>query len=145
MSICSLYLFQIKDMGRDKKLRLVQNAPHFSGLKPYGIQKTDKKEVILDFEEYEAIKLCDYDMLTHEESSKLMQVSRPTFTRIYQNARIKVAKAWVEACIIVFNNGNAEVGIEWFKCNHCHLSFSILPNHPKKCPFCESEALIQNK
>ena len=145
MNICSLYLWQIIDMGREKKQRLVQNAPHFSGFKPFGIQKIDKKEITLDFEEYEAIKLCDYDMLTHDESCKLMQISRPTFTRIYQNARVKIAKALVEACTVVFNIGNAEVGIEWVKCNHCHISFSLLPNQQRKCPFCESEELNENK
>ena len=132
-------------MARDKKDRQIQRAPSFGGFRPFGIQTKLRSEIDFHLEEYEAMKLCDYDRLTHEQAAALMGISRPTFSRVYESARQKLARAMVEVSAIVFNRGNAVLGIEWFSCKHCDITFSIFPNNLKQCPFCKSEEITPNK
>ena len=84
---------------RIRRPRKILSPPPIKGFKPYGIDpnvKASESSVNLLFEEYEALRLCDYDGLNHHESSLMMDVSRPTFTRIYAAALRKVATAFVE-------------------------------------------------
>ncbi len=53
------------------------------------------EEVSISLDELEAIKLADCEGLYHEEAATKMAVSRPTFGRILQEARRKVADAIV--------------------------------------------------
>ena len=129
---------------RTKKSRLIQKAPSFSGFKPFGVQKTSISEVLFNYEEYEAIKLCDYDLLTHAEASALMNVSRPTFTRVYESARRKIAKAFVEVSSICIEGGNAILDLIWVRCEVCKLSFTLPDGVKKECPFCGSIHLTKN-
>jgi uncharacterized protein len=57
-------------------------------------------------EEYETLRLCDYENLTHEQACVQMNVSRPTFTRMYAIARQKMACALVESRVLVIEGGN---------------------------------------
>jgi uncharacterized protein len=131
-------------MSRTKKHRLVQKAPNFSGFKPFGVQKTNDSEVSLNFEEYEAVKLCDYELLTHAEASVLMNVSRPTFTRVYESARRKIAKAFVEVSTICFDGGKVVFDTLWYKCDDCKITFTIPGGNIQECPLCHSTENISN-
>ena len=110
MRIFSLYLHRNNSyigkktfvMPRRRRLRKVVAPPGFKGYKPYGARGKKSEKVELLYEEYEAIKLADYDGLNHLEASKLMGISRPTFARIYEAARQKIAKALVETREIVY-------------------------------------------
>lgn len=127
-------------MPRRRRLRKVVAPPGFRGYKPYGISKNSKEFVDLLYEEYEAIKLADFDLMNHQEASELMGVSRPTFARIYESARRKIAKALVETKEIRTVYGNAWMDKNWFVCNDCHARFTI-PKSIKKsgCAICSSE------
>jgi predicted DNA-binding protein (UPF0251 family) len=131
-------------MARTRKERLIQMAPHFSGFKPVGVQCKKAAEVFIQFEEYEAINLCDYELLTQAEAAKLMKISRPTFTRIYESARRKVAKAFVEGGCIHFEEGNTIVEHAWFRCNKCKITFSLPDESNHVCPFCKSKEITEN-
>lgn len=130
-------------MARNKKDRLIQMAPHFCGFKPQGVQCKHGSEVYINFEEYEALNLCDYELLTQSEAAKLMNISRPTFTRIYESVRRKIAKAFVEGSCIHFEGGNVSLA-EWFKCEHCKITFTLSENEEKKCPFCKAQIISKN-
>lgn len=67
------------------------------GIPPYLLE-----EITLKPEEYEAIRLADYENLKQEEAAKRLDVSRPTFTRIYNSARKKIALAFVEGKMLSF-------------------------------------------
>ncbi|MDP4206634.1 MAG: DUF134 domain-containing protein [Bacteroidota bacterium] len=125
-------------MARTKKERLIERAPNFNGFKPFGVQNETKTKVLLYLEEYEAIKMCDYLLLSQAEAASRMNVSRPTVTRVYQSARRKIAKAMVEASIICIEGGHANIHTLWYKCPHCSIKFSILPEAPAMCPLCNS-------
>ncbi len=66
---------------RIKTIRKVLNPPVIKGFKPYGLEsdQTGIEPVNLLFEEYEALRLSDYDMLNHHQSSVLMGVSETNF------------------------------------------------------------------
>ena len=126
-------------MPRRKRLRKVVAPPGFKGYKPYGISQYTKQYVELLYEEYEAIKLADYDLMNHLEASKLMGVSRPTFARIYESARRKLANALVETKEIRSVFGNARLDGTWYLCNDCNARFTIpIQISDQACPICRS-------
>jgi uncharacterized protein len=130
-------------MARTKKNRLIQMAPNFSGFIPQGVQCEVETEVLINFEEYEALNLCDYELLTQAEAAEMMNISRPTFTRIYESVRRKIAKAFVEGTRIRFEGGNVDVA-SWYKCEHCKITFTLVDSSLKACPFCKSERITKN-
>ena len=126
---------------RPFRLRKISNPPPVSGFKPYGRKNGPKTErIFLHFEEYEAIKLCDYEMLNHHKAAVLMAVSRPTLTRIYARARQKIAEALVMGRQIIIEGGKVYFDSEWFECKTCGCFF----NNPdkqkdiKECTLCKS-------
>jgi predicted DNA-binding protein (UPF0251 family) len=115
-------------------------APHFAGFKPLGLSHKNKEEVLIHFEEYEALNLCDYELLTQAEAAKLMNVSRPTFTRIYESARRKIAKAFIEGCAIRFDGGSVDM-VRWLTCSSCGISFTDTDDGSSHCPFCKAKII----
>lgn len=127
-------------MPRRKRLRKVVAPPGFRGYRPYGHRHGRRDHVELLYEEYEAIKLADYDLMNHQEASDLMGISRPTFARIYETARRKIARAMVETREIRSVFGNARMDGSWHICNACHARFTLpAPHAVLACPICKSE------
>ena len=128
---------------RIKVIRKVLNPPIIKGFKPYG-SLSDKQNLLpinLLYEEYEALRLCDYDLCNHHQASVMMGVSRPTFTRIYASARQKIAKALVEGTQISIDGGKVYFDSDWYQCNDCNCYFNN-PEKEKKvenCPLCNSK------
>ena len=127
-------------MPRRKRMRKVVAPPGFRGYKPYGNRHGKIEHVDLLYEEYEAIKLADYDLMNHLEASRLMGVSRATFARVYESARRKIARALVETREIRTVFGDASLDQSWFICNACQARFNIPVTHTRRqCPICKSE------
>ena len=133
-------------MPRKKRLRKVVAPPGFRGFKPYGVKQGRRESIDLLYEEYEALKLADYDLLKHEEACVIMGISRPTFARIYESARRKIARALVETREIKSVYGNALLDKSWWICDACHARFT-LPESPQSltCPMCKSEKVHRIK
>lgn len=127
-------------MPRPKRKRTMVNPPVMEGFKPFGIPMTDLEPVILLYEEYEAIKLSDYDGLTQEQSSVHMNVSRPTFTRIYEKARKTIAQAFVEGKAIFIEGGDYHTDDCWYRCGQC-LKLNIHTEEINICKYCNSDSL----
>jgi len=108
-------------MPRPKRRRRMNNPPHFKGYKPIGVTD-DNPPILLNYEEYEAIRLSDYELLGHVQASSFMNVSRPTYTRIYESARRKIAQAFILGKTIVFEGGKVYFDSEWYTCN-CSVVF----------------------
>ncbi len=127
---------------RIKTIRKVLNPPIIKGLKPYGTDSgwQNSEMVNLLIEEYEALRLSDYDNLNHHQASVMMGVSRPTFTRIYASALRKIAKSFVEGRQIAIEGGKVYFDSDWYHCKKCTCYF----NNPEKekeikiCPLCRS-------
>jgi uncharacterized protein len=123
-------------MSRPKKNRKVFQPPVMAGFKPFGMPTCKIETIQLTFEEYESIKLVNYDMMDQDTAAMQMNVSRPTFTRIYNKALKTIAKAFVEAKAISIEGGNYQLEADWFKCKRCHKLIEGIENHIK-CGDCE--------
>jgi len=124
---------------RPKRRRRLAQPPPVSGFVPEGGDFSPASEdvVILHFEEYEAIRLSAYEGLSQLEASKRMHVSRPTFTRIYDAARKKVAKAFIENKRLSIEGGDVEFESDWYRCENCGSVFKEKAGgKAENCPVC---------
>jgi len=124
-------------MPRPKQSRRMDSPPLMKGFKPFGIPRSELETVILSYDEYEVIRLLDYEGLMQEQAAERMNVSRPTLTRIYENARKTIAKAFVEGKVIVIEGGNVDFGKPWFRCRKCYKLIDGVQNHVH-CKNCKS-------
>ena len=129
---------------RPKRFRMMHHPPVVRGFRPYGSSTGLTGNIKLLFEEYEAVKLADYENLSQLEAAKRMNISRPTFTRIYDKARKKIAQAFIENLTIVIDGGNVQFEGEWFRCLNCNSTFKVpkTENELTECPICHSKKIV---
>lgn len=92
---------------RPKKCRFVSGNPTVRFFKPRAVPLTELEIVTLKDEEWEAIRLIDYERLDQETAAKQMGISRPTFSRVLASARAAVAKALAEGCALAIGGDEA--------------------------------------
>ncbi|MCK5676412.1 MAG: DUF134 domain-containing protein [Verrucomicrobia bacterium] len=92
-------------MPRPISPREIEEPPEATWFKPTGIPMRDLEEVVLTFDEIEAIRLADAEGLYQEQVAEHMKVSRPTIGRILASARQKIAKALVQGKAIRIEGG----------------------------------------
>ncbi|HHV03546.1 MAG: DUF134 domain-containing protein [Bacteroidales bacterium] len=133
-------------MARPKKLRKLSNPPKIKGfrpIKPAG--EVEPAPILLDYDEFEALRLSDYLQNNQADAAREMGISRPTFARIYKNARRKIARSFAEGAPILFQGGPVYFTSEWYSCKNCRCFF----NNPDKdkpsviCPLCRSSDVHQ--
>jgi predicted DNA-binding protein (UPF0251 family) len=73
--------------------------------KPAGIPVHALEEVILTLDELESLRLADLDGLYQEQAAEKMKISRPTFSRIIEQARRKVADALIHGKALRIETG----------------------------------------
>jgi uncharacterized protein len=95
-------------MPRPQKSRTVMRPPVFSVFRPNGVPPSILKEINMSLDEFEAIRLADYEGLEHEEASVMMGISRSTFTRLIETARKKMSVFVVEGALLSISGGNIE-------------------------------------
>ena len=93
-------------MPRPCKRRFVSEVPEISFFKPAGVRMRDLEEVVLTVEEFEALKLKDVEDLDQVSCAERMNISQPTFHRILNSARKKVADAIIYGKAIRIEGGN---------------------------------------
>lgn len=132
-------------MARPEKCRKVCNPPMMKGFTPFGMAPCKKESVFLKFEEYESIRLVNYNMLSHEKAAEQMNVSRPTFTRLYNKALKQIAISFVEGKAIEIEGGNYQFEKEWFRCKKCYKLIQGAENHLKceNCTYYGVNELVQ--
>jgi predicted DNA-binding protein (UPF0251 family) len=79
--------------------------------------------------------LGNYELLAQDVAASQMNVSRPTFTRIYNRALKQIAISFVEGKVIEIEGGNYELAKDWYRCKKCHKLIEGLENH-SKCRDC---------
>lgn len=135
-------------MPRPRKTRNISNPPMMQGFKPFGLPLCKLESVQLTYEEYESIRLVNYELLPQEQAAEKMNVSRPTFTRIYNKALLTIGTAFVEGKAILIEGGNYSLDKEWFRCKKCHKLIEGLDNHVR-CANCDifgqDELILLNK
>jgi uncharacterized protein len=106
-------------MTRPKCCRIVGSLPTVEYFKPRGIPLIDLEEVVLTVDEYETLKLADYEQLYQEQAAEKMQVSRQTFGRIILSAHYKLADALIHGKALKIEGGEFAIkkrGVG--KCKH---------------------------
>ena len=94
-------------MSRPKRCRQICGYPAFWSFAP---EKADAPETIrFTLDEYEAVRMIDYEKLTQEECAAAMGVSRATVTGIYENARFKLADAIINGKRIRITGGSYRI------------------------------------
>lgn len=132
-------------MGRPVKWRKVGLLPRVGYFKPTAVPLYMLEEVQLAVEELEALRLKDLEGLEQEECAQRMSVSRPTFQRILNSARRKVADALVNGKAIRVEGGNFELAVRYFRCGNGHewqVPFeALVAAPPQVCPTCHSPGI----
>jgi predicted DNA-binding protein (UPF0251 family) len=130
-------------MARPEKLRCVAQLPNVGFFKPVGIPVNALQGIRLSLEELESIRLKDLEGLEQEESAKQMRISRPTFGRILESARKKLADALINGKAIQIEGGNFELAERLFRCgddgHEWNVPFETMAQKlPLSCPKCLS-------
>ena len=89
-----------------RRIRFIPGASHFA---PVGSPLTFTEEITLTLDEFEAIRLKDFKNLDQEKAAQGMGISQPTFSRLLEEARKKVADALVNNKTIKIKGGNYEM------------------------------------
>ena len=128
-------------MARPRQCRRVGSVPESNYFKPRGIPLSVLEEVILNVDEFEAIRLADLEGLYQEQAAEKMNVSRQTFGRIIESAHKKVANALVKGKALKIEGGEFEMAsMRKFSCYDCQHSWELPfgTGRPGNCPSCKS-------
>jgi len=131
-------------MPRPMKQRNVKQPPRIRGIKPIGVPARFLKRVVLTIDEYEALRLADYEGFDHQRSADLMNISRPTFTRLITRARQKTAQVIVGVKELAIEGGQFAFQTDLLSCLDCGEVISLTPTEelPVNCPHCNSANMV---
>ena len=90
-------------MSRPCKRRRVCAMPGCGRFGP--VEGNTEQRVIMSVDEFEAIRLIDYEGLTQEACAERMEVARTTAQAIYAAARSKLAECLVAGMELVIEGG----------------------------------------
>lgn len=123
---------------RPRKCRRIRGNPNCNHFRP--AKTSTEEEINLTLEELEAIKLKDYEEMDQIKAAEKMNISQPTFHRILQEARKKIADALVNAKPLKIHGGANQMAKKRFKCYACENKWEIPygTGRPDKCPKCNS-------
>ena len=93
-------------MPRPRKPRFVSGYPTLTAFIPEGVPVTG--EVSLSVEEFEAVRLSDFEGLDQESAANLMEVSRQTYGRILARARHCISEALITGKALKIEGGDYE-------------------------------------
>jgi predicted DNA-binding protein (UPF0251 family) len=136
-------------MPRRKQFRKVSKEPLISIFKPAGIPAKDLDEMFISVDEFEAVRLADFEGMNQREASDVMHVSQPTFNRILTSARKKIAETIVRGIVLRIEGGEYVLpcDIRVFECEKCGNSIDapLGQPRPRTCPQCGSNSLYRKK
>ncbi len=127
-------------MPRPLKNRFIESPPPVRGFKPIGQKGWHSEPVIMSWEGYESIRLVLYEGLSQEEAAELMQVSRPTLTRIFNKAIKNLAGALTEGRPFLIEGGVYQVSGPHGRCGNCNRRMWNPHNHE-----CQQEGTSGNE
>ncbi|MFU0831393.1 MAG: UPF0251 protein DIV41_01465 [Oscillospiraceae bacterium] len=118
-------------MPRPRKWRRVCCMPSVSEFRPDGEIKT-MQPLLMTVEEYEIIRLIDWEGLSQEEAAGEMDVARSTVQRIYEEARRKLADCLVNGKMLKISGGNYRLCSGGEQCGRCRHRCPLHPNYPSE-------------
>lgn len=91
-------------MARPVRCRRICFEPEYDSFAPCGAKSV--QQVLLTVDEFEAVRLIDYERRTHEQCAGQMGISRTTVTEMYERARAKIADCIVNGKTLCISGGN---------------------------------------
>ena len=92
-------------MARPHCPRRIATLPGVVFFKPAGIPLRDLEERVLPLDEFEALRLADVEGMPQLDASRLMGISRQTFSRILARARQTVATCLTNGMAVRIEGG----------------------------------------
>ena len=99
-------------MPRPRKQKRVFRMPERTLYGPLDGTKKDT-EINLLVEEYETIRLIDFENLNQEECAEDMNVARATVQRLYDTARTKIASSIITGATLRIGGGDYQINSEF--------------------------------
>lgn len=126
-------------MSRPKQCRNIGHGPDVNYYKPKGIPSSLLEEVVVTLDEFEAVKLADFQGLYQEDAAGRMDISRQTFGRIIAAAHRKIADALIHGKALKIEGGPVQMGKTTGPlCKKCNQRFEdqFIQEIPDLCPAC---------
>jgi predicted DNA-binding protein (UPF0251 family) len=126
-------------MSRPKYCRKVGCVPDKNYFKPRGIPASLLEEVVLNLDEFEAIRLADFEGLYQEDGARKMDISRQTFGRIIETAHKKIADVLINGKALKIEGGDVSIEeLKRVRCPRCKkkYDFPISSENRFVCPHC---------
>ena len=129
-------------MVRPKRFRQIFQEPQIRCFKPDLDEEIDSnKPIEITLDEFESIRLRDYEWIKQSEAAGTMGISQSTFHRVLTSGREKIAKALIEGKIIKIKGGILMTNE--YKCKNCGFKWSSPEKEYKKCLECNSEDIYK--
>jgi predicted DNA-binding protein (UPF0251 family) len=130
-------------MARPEKLRCVAQWPNVGFFKPVGVPANALQGIRLSLEELDSIRLGDLEGPEQGECAQQMRIPRPTFHRILEVARKKLADAPINDKAIQIEGGNFKLPERRFRCSNdgheWNVTFEAMAKRlPLSCSVCFS-------
>jgi predicted DNA-binding protein (UPF0251 family) len=95
-------------MPRPQKCRRICSAPKQRNFHAENDQNQEHT-IEITLEEFETVRLIDYENMTQEECAAQMLVARTTVQRIYNSARKKISAFIIEGGNLKISGGNYQI------------------------------------
>ena len=130
-------------MAKPKKNRVVLKPPSVLFYKPQGVPLAQLRRVVLEVDEYEAIRLVDKEGLQQNEAAERMDISRATCARILESAHRKIGEALTGGMAIEIAGGSFTFTNNRYRCADCGMLWELPADEPTPdqglaCPACKS-------
>ncbi len=96
-------------MPRRCRCRRIRCQPDVNYFKPRGIPLDQLEEVTLKLDEWEALRLADWEGLYQKEAAARMGISRQTFGNIIESAHKKIADVLLHAKALKIEGGEVKM------------------------------------
>lgn len=130
-------------MSRPKLRRLIDTPPLYDSFKPIGVRGRDIVDLQMSLDEFETLRLADYEGMNQDDAAEEMDISRSTFSRLIESARRKSSEFLIEGKRLVINGGPVHFKENLLRCRSCN---SIVPvqfgTENILCTNCGSDDLI---
>ena len=134
-------------MARPCKARKVICHPRTVSFKPDRFGPGRRETIALTKDEFEAIRLADFEGLYQEQAAAKMKISRQTFGNIIGAAHNKIADFLINAKRLTVQGGSIEIKECCFICRSCRHVWTIPCSRgkPGECPECKSAHVCCSK
>lgn len=93
-------------MPRPRKFRRVCCLPKNNSFGPFNLKPNEENQITMTVDEYETIRLIDYEGYNQEQCSQQMNIARTTVQQIYLNARKKLSQTLVDGKYLIITGGD---------------------------------------